>query len=35
MIEEDKVDFLAAKREGVEHAGELADIYSAQLWIAS
>lgn len=26
-----KVDFLAAKREGVEHAGELADIYSAQL----
>ncbi len=28
---EDKVDFLAAKREGVEHAGELADIYSAQL----
>ena len=29
--QEDKVDFLAAKREGVEHAGELADIYSAQL----
>jgi chorismate dehydratase len=25
------VDFLAAKREGVEHAAELAEIYSAQL----
>ncbi|MGA9767875.1 MAG: menaquinone biosynthesis protein [Blastocatellia bacterium] len=25
------VDFLAAKREGVEHAGELARLYSAQL----
>ena len=28
---EDKIDFLAAKREGVAHAGELADIYSARL----
>jgi chorismate dehydratase len=28
------VDFLAAKREGVEHAAELADIYSAQLGLA-
>lgn len=28
---DDKVDFLAAKREGVEHASELADIYSARL----
>lgn len=27
----DKVDFLAAKREGVEHTNDLADIYSAQL----
>ena len=26
-----KVDFLAAKREGIEHANDLADIYSAQL----
>jgi len=26
-----KVDFLAAKREGVEHTNELAEIYSAQL----
>ncbi|MFP5260837.1 MAG: menaquinone biosynthetic enzyme MqnA/MqnD family protein [Blastocatellia bacterium] len=26
-----KIDFLAAKREGVERAGELADIYSARL----
>lgn len=29
--DEGKVDFLAAKREGVEHTDELADIYSAQL----
>jgi chorismate dehydratase len=29
--DEPGVDFLAAKREGVAHAGELADIYSAQL----
>ena len=28
---EDKVDFLAAKREGINHAVELADIYSRQL----
>ena len=28
---EDRVDFLAAKREGVAHTNELADIYSARL----
>jgi chorismate dehydratase len=30
----DKIDFLAAKREGVRHTGDLAGIYSAKLGLA-